>query len=417
MIYDVGIIGGGAAGLMAAVFAGQAGAKVCVVERNSALGRKLLKTGGGRCNLTHQASIDELVRTFGFCGRFLRHSLYTFGPEAVIRFFADHHLVCKTEKDGCVFPITDRATDVCRILQDAARRFNVQYIYGKRVEAIEKNGDAFTLRTPGQDIAARTVIIAAGGVSWPQTGSDGDGLRFAAAVGHTVEPPRASVCPVVVKEAWVRDLQGVAIEQVVLRADSEGKKIAARGAMIFTANGLGGPAAFDLSREVTDTLFAGRGPVDIAVDFLPLMDAAALDAHLIEQCTANAKREMASVLTGLLPRAMAIKLTMLVEPSHLVLAGHVKKEQRRKLAELIKGLPLTVTATAPLPLATVTRGGVALDEIDPTTMQSLKCPGLFFAGETLNADGPCGGYNLQIAWSTGALAGTAAAKVTLQSHD
>ena len=413
MIYDVGIIGGGAAGLMAAVFAGQAGAKVCVVERNSALGRKLLKTGGGRCNLTHHASIEEMVRTFGFCGRFLKHSLYTFGPEAVIQFFAEHHLACKVEKDGCVFPITDRATDICRILQDAARRVNVQYIYGKRIETVEKNGEVFVLRTPGQEITARTVVIATGGVSWPQTGSDGDGYRFAAAFGHTAEPPRASVCPVVVAQAWVRDLQGVAIEQVVLRAECEGKKIAAQGAMIFTANGLGGPAAFDLSREVTDTLFVGRGPIDIAVDFLPQMDTAVLDAHLIEQCAINAKREMASVLMGLLPRAMAIKLTMLVEPSHLILAGHVKKEQRRRLAELIKSLPLTVTATAPLPQATITRGGITLDEIDPKIMQSLKCPGLFFAGETLNADGPCGGYNLQIAWSTGALAGTTAAKVAL----
>ena len=415
MMYDVAIIGGGAAGLMAAVFAGQAGAKVCVAERNSALGRKLLKTGGGRCNLTHQASIEEMVWTFGFCGRFLKHSLYTFGPEAVVQFFAEHRLTCKVEKDGCVFPITDRATDICRILQDAARRFTVQYMYGKRVEAIEKNGEVFVLRTPGQEMTARSVIVATGGVSWPQTGSDGDGFGFAAGFGHTIEPPRASVCPVVVKEAWVRDLQGVAIEQVVLRAECEGKKIAAQGAMIFTANGLGGPAAFDLSRETTDTLFAGRGPVEIAVDFLPQMDAAALDALLIEQCTANAKREMAAVLTGLLPRAMAIKLTMLVEPSHLVLAGHMKKEQRRQLAELIKGLPLTVTATAPLAQATVTRGGVSLEEIDPKTMQSLKCPGLFFAGETLNADGPCGGYNLQIAWSTGALAGQSAAKMSLNT--
>ncbi len=182
--------------------------------------------------------------------------------------------------------------------------------------------------------------------------------------------------------------------------------------MIFTENGLGGPAAFDLSREVTDALFEGRGPVDIIVDFLPRMDAAELDALLIAQCTSNAKREMAAILTGLLPRALAIKLTMLVEPSHTVLAGHVKKEQRRKLVDMIKSLQLTVTATAPLAQATVTRGGVALDEIDPKTMQSLKCPGLFFAGETLNADGPCGGYNLQIAWSTAALAAQSAAKMS-----
>lgn len=147
MPFDIAIIGGGAAGLMAAVHAGQTGASVCVIERNSALGRKLLKTGGGRCNLTHQAPVDELVRTYTDCGKFLRHALYTFSPDTVVQFFAERRLACKIEKDGCVFPITDRATDVCRILRDDARRAGVQYIYGRRVEAVEKSADTFTLRT------------------------------------------------------------------------------------------------------------------------------------------------------------------------------------------------------------------------------------------------------------------------------
>ncbi|NLW85157.1 MAG: NAD(P)/FAD-dependent oxidoreductase [Phycisphaerae bacterium] len=408
MPFDIAIIGGGAAGLMAAVHAGQTGASVCVIERNSALGRKLLKTGGGRCNLTHQAPVDELVRTYTDCGKFLRHALYTFSPDTVVQFFAERRLACKIEKDGCVFPITDRATDVCRILRDDARRAGVQYIYGRRVEAVEKSADTFTLRTPDQTISARTILIATGGVSWPHTGSDGDGYRFAKSFGHTIVPPRASVCPVVASEPWINDLQGVAIEQVVLQAKGNRKKCA--GAMIFTENGLGGPAAFDLSRQITDTLFESRGPVPVTVDFLPDTPPDALDALLIEQCAAHAKREMAAILTGLLPRALAIKLTEMTEPSHTVLAGQLKKEHRRKLADLIKKLPLTLTATAPLAQATVTRGGVALNEINPKTMQSRLCPGLFFAGETLNADGPCGGYNLQIAWSTGMLAAQSAAK-------
>lgn len=410
MIFDVAIVGGGAAGLMAAVFAGQAGGTVCVIERNTALGRKLLKTGGGRCNLTHQGTIDELVRTFGFCGRFLKHALYTFSPQAVIDFFAAHHLTCKTEKDGCVFPITDRAADICRILQDDARRHNVQYLYGKHVERIDKTAEGFSLTAGGQTLAARTVIIATGGVSWPQTGSDGDGLRFAEAFGHTIEPLRASVCPVIAQQTWVRDLQGVALDNVVLRAEPEGKKIAAHGAMVFTGNGLGGFAAMDLSREITDTLHRTQQPVEITMDLLPALDAAAVDVWLVKQCAANARRETAAIVTQQLPRALAIKLTEWVEPSHPIQGGQLKKEQRRKLVELIKTLPLTITGLAPLTQATITRGGVALDEIDPKTMQSLKCEGLFFAGEAINADGPCGGYNLQIAWSTGALAGQSAAK-------
>ena len=393
---------------MAAVFAGRAGASVCVIERNSALGRKLLKTGGGRCNLTHRAPIEELVRTFGPCGKFLKHALYTFGPEAVIQFFADHGLTCKVEKDGCVFPITDRATDICRILQDDGRRHNVQYVYSRHVETVEKQGDNFVLYTPDQTIAARTVIIATGGVSWPHTGSDGDGYRFAEAFGHTVILPRASVCPVTAAEQWIGELQGVSLEQVALRVKGSRRKFVAGGPMVFTDNGLGGPAAFDLSREITDTLFEGRGPVAITADFLPRTEAAALDTWLIEQCAANAKREMAALVTQLVPRALAIRLTTMLEPSRPIQAGQLKKEHRRKLAALIKCMPLTITATAPLAQATATRGGVALNEIDPKTMQSRRCPGLFFAGETIDADGPCGGYNLQIAWSTAVLAAQAA---------
>lgn len=412
-MYDIGIVGGGAAGLMAAIAAGQAGARVCVIERNSALGRKLRMTGGGRCNLTHYGAIDELVRAYGRCGRFLRHALHTFGPIAVIRFFAEYDLACAVEKDGCVFPAVHRASDICRILHEAGCRVGVRYQFSRRVESVSRIDGGYDLHSARGSIAARTVIIAAGGVSWPQTGSDGDGYRLARELGHTIEPPRASVCPVVAAEPWLGDWQGVTLKNVVLRAKIDGRKIVAHGATVFTANGLGGPAAFDLSREITDILYAGRGPVAVTMDMVPEVSAAELDAELTDQCRVNAKRRAFTILTPRLPRAIAIRLTALIEPSPSLLAGQLKKQQRRQLLGRIKSLPLTLIAVAPLTQATVTRGGVALDEIDPKTMQSRTCPGLFFAGETLDADGPCGGYNLQIAWCTAVLAARSAAQVAV----
>ncbi len=397
--------------MMAAVAAAQAGAKVCVLERNSALGRKLLLTGGGRCNLTHGGTVEGLVQAYGHCGRFLRHALHIFGPDAVMRFFAERQVPCTIEQDGCVFPAVHRATDVCRTLYETGRDLGVQYLYSRRVEAITRIESGFELHTTGQTVQARTVIIAAGGASWPQTGSDGDGWRLAKEFGHTLIPPRAAVCPVVAAESWVGQLQGVALEDAALKSTIGGKKIAARGALVFTANGLGGPAVFDLSREVTDTLFAGRGPVAIVTDLVPTLTIEQLDAELVAQSAAHAKRRAFTVLAGRMPRALAMLLLSQIEPSPSLLAGQITRQQRRKLTELVKSLPLTITATAPLAQATVTRGGVALDEIDPKTMQSHKCPGLFFAGETLNADGPCGGYNLQIAWATGVLAGRSAAQL------
>lgn len=410
MRFDVCIIGGGAAGLMASIFAAQQNVKIAVIEKNAAISRKLLKTGGGRCNLTHTGSIDDFVREYDFCGRFLKHSLYTFSPEAVQKFFAERGLSTKVDKDGCVFPITDRAADVSRVLFDTARRAGVSFIHARAIEKIEKQytGD-FVLKTASGSFESPTVIIATGGVSWPFTGSTGDGYAFAKALGHTIIEPKSAMAPLKTLESWPTKLQGVAVPDVRITATIDDKKILAQGALMFTDDGIGGPVGFDLSRSITDYLHRENQPLPVTSDFCPGKDFQQVEQFILDGCTTYPRQEIARVITDLLPRALTLYLVGQIQPDgRPVLASQLPKDSRRELIHMIKQMPLTISGVRSLAEATITRGGVSLDEIDPTTMQSKLCEGLFFAGEVINADGPCGGYNLQIAWSTGALAGKTA---------
>lgn len=411
MKYDVCIIGGGAAGLMASVFAAQNGAKCAIVEKNTTVGRKLLKTGRGRCNLTHTGTIDDFVREYDFCGRFLKHGLHEFSSEAVRQFFAKKGLTTKIEKDGCVFPVTDRATDVSRILVDAARRGNVQFVYGRTVETLEKQyGGGFALKAGNDRYECAAVILATGGASWPATGSSGDGYKFAKVLGHTIIEPKSALAPVTTVETWPSRLQGVGVPDVRVTVMLDDKKIQTSGPLMFTDDGLGGPVIFDLSRAITDYLFEKNQPLAMKLDLCPSKDFEQLETCIIDGCAIHPKQEIARVVTELLPRAMTLYVVEQIQPNgRPILAGQLSRDARRELIHLIKEMPLTIKAIRSLADATITRGGVSLDEIEPTTMQSRICPGVFFAGEVMNADGPCGGYNLQIAWSTGALAGKNAA--------
>jgi hypothetical protein len=412
MTYDLCIIGGGAAGLMASIFAAQTGAKVAIIEKNTTVGRKLLKTGRGRCNITHTGTIDDFVREYDFCGRFLKHCLYEFPPEAVRQFFAQKGLATKVEKDGCVFPLTDRAADVSRVLVDAARRNGVQFIYGRTVETIDKHfSGGFILKAGADQYECAALILATGGASWPQTGSAGDGYNFARALGHSIVEPKSALAPLITVETWPAELQGVGVPDVRVSATIGDKKIQAAGPLMFTADGIGGPVIFDISRAVTDYLHAHPEPLPIKLDLCPPRDFQQLETFFLDGCAARPKQEIARVITDLLPRAVTLYIARQIQTDgRPIMAGQLSKDARRKLISLIKEMSLTIQAIHPLSEATITRGGVCHDEIEPTTMQSRLCPGLFFAGEVIDADGPCGGYNLQIAWATGALAGKSAAK-------
>ena len=409
MDVKVCIIGAGPAGLMAAICAGSRQTPPLVVEANAAAGRKLLLTGGGRCNFTHAGDPGELVKAFGAAGRFLRHSLYELAPDDMREFFLSRGLASTVETDGCVFPRNRRATDVLNILLVEAQKVGVQLRFRYRVTDVATGADGFRIHTQDREVLAARLIIAAGGVSWPQTGSRGDGYHLAAQLGHTIVPPKPALIPLVTRETWPDTLAGVSLPRVRIRAVAAGRRLATAGHMLFTQNGIGGPAVLDLSRLLADELGPGHDGIDIRIDVLPEMDESQLDGHLQEQCRTWPRKTVANVLFELVPRQFSRTLCRVAQCDGEQQAGQLPAGKRRRLAQTIKSLPLCVTGTEPIAKATVTHGGVNREEIDAQTMESKICPGLFFAGEVIDADGPCGGYNLQMCWSTGALAGRSAA--------
>ncbi|MBN2314238.1 MAG: NAD(P)/FAD-dependent oxidoreductase [Sedimentisphaerales bacterium] len=407
---EVCIIGAGPAGLMAAVFSAESGTNTTVIEANTAAGRKLLVTGGGRCNLTHQAEPQELVRVFGAQGRFLRHALYHFPPQDVQDFFIRLGLATRIEKDGCVFPASDRSGDVRDLLVKQAKLFGVTFLYGKRVDHITQETDSFIVQAGRESLYAQKLILSTGGLSWPQTGCTGDGYQFAREFGHTIVPPKAALVPLVTDESWPGQLAGVAVNDVAISVRIENKKVCSSGAMVFTDDGVGGPAVQDTSRYLTDHLPATTKPIAVTLDLIPDLDERTLEARIIEHIVANSKKKLVNVLAEFVPRRLAAVLCRRAEANEELPAGQLKKDVRKKLVLTIKMLPLSIVRTRPIDEATVTRGGVCLTEVESKTMESKICPGLYFAGEILDVDGPCGGYNLQVCWSTGALAGMSASQ-------
>ena len=401
MEFDVCVVGGGAGGLMAGIFAGRGGGSVCVVERNSSVGRKLLKTGRGRCNFTHDGSVGEFVRAYGEYGRFLKHSLYSFSGDDVRSFFAEHGVDGKVENGGNVFPVSDKAGSVKQALLDAAEESGLKFFYGRRVELVEKRGDVFFVRAGDVEINCRAVIIATGGKSWPGLGACGDGYAIAKGLGHTIVEPRPALVGLVVEDGWVRGLQGVAVGDIKVWAKVGGKKVSECGAVMFTDKGIGGPAVFNFSRFVVERL---QGGLDVYLDFLPAVSEDDLRKHIMDAVVESPKKGVANFVSGFLPK----RLAEAISPD--VCLGQLGKSGRNKLVETIKRLRLKVIGAGGFAEATITRGGVKREEIDSKTMESKICKGLYFAGEVIDVDGPCGGYNLQIAWSTGVLAGLNAVK-------
>ncbi|MEN6423866.1 MAG: NAD(P)/FAD-dependent oxidoreductase [Phycisphaerales bacterium] len=415
---EVCIIGAGPAGLMAAIHAAQNHAKVLVLETNTTAGRKLLLTGGGRCNFTHIGGPEEIARAFDKPGRFLRHSLYEFPPDEVREFFQWRELPSTVESDGCVFPISNQAADVRNILIAETIQLGVRIRYQSHVESVVATDDGFAIHAENGQVPASRVVIATGGLSWPQTGSTGDGYRFATQLGHAMIPPKPALVPLVAREPWVSDLAGISLANVGLRATVDAREFAAVGNMLFTQRGIGGPAAQDLSRHLTDALFQNAHAIPIEIDILPGLDEGQLDKQLQHELQAQARKNVANVLSECLslPKQLSQTLCLFAGCSRGTLAGQLPGENRRQLARTIKRLPLSITGTEPIAKATVTRGGVSRDEIDAKTMESKLRPGLFFAGEVIDLDGPCGGYNLQMCWSTGALAGRSAAETPGQTR-
>jgi len=403
---------------MAAIHAARNHAQVTILETCPTAGRKLLITGGGRCNFTHAGDPDEIARAFegppaakGAVRqeRFLRHCLHEFAPDDVRKFFQSRGLPETVETDGCVFPAGNQAAEIRDVLVAEAVRLGAHIQYQTKATDVATADVGFAIQTESRRIAASRLILATGGLSYPQTGSTGDGYRFAQQLGHAVIRPKAALVPLVAQEAWVRDLTGVALADVKIRTSLDKRAVVVSGNMLFTQRGIGGPAAQDISRYLTDALFETRRSIPIEIDVLAGMDELQADRHLQNQLRTQAKKTVANVLSEFLPRQLALTLCLLAGCGRETQAGQLPSQQRRQLVRTIKRLPLNVTGVEPIAKATVTRGGVSLAQIDPRTMESKIRRGLFFAGEVIDLDGPCGGYNLQMCWSTGALAGRSAA--------
>lgn len=406
MSCDVLVIGGGAAGCMAALWAASDGASVTLLERNAKLGRKLYITGKGRCNLTNNSSLQACLANIPHNAKFLISALTRFPPEAVMDFFEGLGVPLKTERGTRVYPRSDKAADVIDALLLALRRAKVNIIE-ERAEALILDGGSVTgaKGESGQRYAAKAVVIATGGVSYPATGSTGDGYRLAKMVGHTVQPAVGSLVPLVAEGCAT--MQGLSLRNVELKVKS-GKKALyqEQGEMLFTHFGLSGPIVLSASAHLRNETFADCRAV---IDLKPALDEETLDKRLVRELDDGANRNLFHVLETLEPKSLIPAILAQAGLDGTEKANSITKPQRRRLLETLKGLTFPVTGLRPVAEAIVTAGGVTVTEVSPQTMASKRCKGLFFAGEVLDVDAYTGGYNLQIAWATGRAAGVGAA--------
>lgn len=409
--FDIAVIGGGPAGMMAAGRAAELGAKVVLIEKNEILGKKLLITGKGRCNFTHnEFDIRKFAEKFGRNGRFLYSALELFGAREVIDFFESRGVKGKVEQGNRIFPEKGNAQDILNVLVKYLAEGKVNILLNSEVTKFKQEKEKISqalLRD--RQISADKYILCAGGKAYPQTGSTGDGYQWAKQLGHTVITPVPALNPVKTSEKWVKELQGLSLKNVSLKLFQNGKKQDERfGEMLFTHFGVSGPMVMDMSKNIGALL--KKGPLKLILDLKPALDFKKLDKRTQRDFQEFKGRMFKNSLKGLLPLSMIpliIKLSG-IEPEKKV--DYISREERNKLVHLLKELELTPTGLLGFKWSVVTSGGVALKEVNPNTMCSKKLKNLYFAGEILDLDGPSGGYNLQECWSTGYLAGESAAK-------
>ena len=404
----VAVIGGGAAGMMAAIYASDSGAEVTLFEKGDRCGRKLRITGKGRCNLTNDSSLNELMQNIPTNPRFLYSAFNFLTSEGVQSFFELEGVPLKVERGKRVFPVSDKAEDVVRCLVSACRKRGVKTFTG-RVEKINiSDGAAVGVTVDGEDMDFDRVIVATGGMSYPRTGSDGDGYRMAREVGHTVTPLIPSLVPLVSRSSACREMQGLSLKNVAVRiVDTENGKTVYEdfGEMMFTHFGLTGPMILSASAHLSDI---DRKKYEARIDLKPALDEKALDNRLLSDFSKYGNKDFINSLDDLLPQKMIPVIVRLSGIPERKKVNSVTKEERARLLSLIKALPVSLDGFRPISEAIITKGGVSVKEINPKTMESKLVSGLYFAGEIIDVDAYTGGFNLQIAFSTGALAGSCA---------
>lgn len=403
----VAVIGGGAAGMMAALSAARAGARVVVLEPNEKLGRKLYITGKGRCNLTNDTTVQGVLDNVPRNSRFLYSAVTRFPPQEVMGYFEALGVPLKTERGGRVFPQSDQAADVIDALFFALKRAGVQRRQTRAVGLELEEGAVTAVVTQEGNLPAAGVVLATGGLSYPATGSTGDGYRLARSVGHSIVEPRASLVPLEEAGECCARMQGLSLRNVTLTVKDPKKKVRFReqGELLFTHFGLSGPLVLSASAHIDWK----KGRHTAFIDMKPALEEGKLEERILRDIAAAPNKVFHNLLEGLLPRLMVPVMAERTEIPPDLPVHSLTKAQRRRLIETMKGFTVPLAGPRPIKEAIITAGGIRTGEVDPKTMASKKAEGLFFAGEVLDADAYTGGFNLQIAWCTGRLAGESAA--------
>jgi predicted Rossmann fold flavoprotein len=409
-VWDIVVVGAGAAGLMAAIRAAECGRRVLVLEKNRKAGVKILMSGGTRCNLTHATDNRGIVEAYGPPGRFLHSALAALSVQDTIDFFEAEGVATKVEETGKVFPVSNKALDVLDALLRRLHRSGAVLALEEPLLDLQTASPGLALTTPQRVVRAAAVILTTGGQSYPGSGTTGDGYGLTARLGHTIVPARPALVPVTVATPWVAELRGVTLPDVAVRVVEAGKPLMARrGSLLFAHFGLSGPVILDVSRVVSG--HARPESLVLEVDLLPAIAEPAFDDYLRIETASAGKKQLAAVLAVHLPRRLGETLLQLAGLPVDRKAAALNRTDRVRLVGCIKRLALPVTGTLGFGKAEVTAGGVALEEVDSRSSRSKLVPGLYIAGELLDLDGPIGGYNFQAAWSTGWLAGQSAARL------
>lgn len=409
--FDIAVIGGGPAGMIAAGKAAELGAKVILIEKNKSLGKKLLITGGGRCNISQAEFKDKVFADkLGKNGQFLLSALSVFGPKETIEFFEKKGLKTKIERGKRIFPVSDKSHDVLNVLSKYLNKNKVKIISDQEIIGFNVvKGRIKSVKLKDKEIFAHSYILATGGKSYPGTGSDGRGYKWAKKMGHKIIDLKPALTPIKIKENWSSDLQGLSLKNVSVSVFQNNKKQDLRfGEMLFTHFGVSGPIIIDLSKKIGELL--NTGEVILKIDLKPALDFKTLDKRLQNDFKSN--KDFKNYLPSLLPRKMGDLILSLTNIDKNKKLNSITKDERKKIINTLKCLNLTVKGLIGFGFAIITSGGIDLKEIDSKTMKSKIIENLYFAGEIIDLDGPTGGYNLQICWTTGYIAGISASIMT-----